>query len=74
MLLLSEFVPSRRFAELTNITIAGALVGDLFLLPACLMLFWKRPRPRADKPEMERERELQKNVETQGDGRGNDEG
>lgn len=43
VLLLSEFVPSRRFAELTNITIAGALVGDLFLLPACLMLFWKHP-------------------------------
>jgi len=44
-LLLSEFLPSRRFAELTGVTMLGALVGDLFLLPACLMLMWKR---RAD--------------------------
>ena len=39
---LSEFLPSRRFAELTAVTMLGALVGDLLLLPACLMLFWKR--------------------------------
>jgi len=32
----------RRFAELTGVTMLGALVGDLLLLPACLMLFWKR--------------------------------
>ena len=44
VLMLSEFVPSRRFAELANVTVAGALLGDLFLLPACLMLFWKPPR------------------------------
>jgi len=42
VLLLSEFLPSRRFAELTGVTMLGALVGDLLLLPACLMLFWKR--------------------------------
>jgi len=42
VLLLSEFVPSRRFAELTSVTMLAALVGDLLLLPACLMLFWKR--------------------------------
>ena len=42
VLLLSEFLPSRRFAELTGVTMLGALVGDLFLLPACLMLIWKR--------------------------------
>jgi hypothetical protein len=42
VLLLSEFLPSRRFAELTGVTMLGALVGDLFLLPACLMLMWKR--------------------------------
>lgn len=45
VLLLSDFMPSRRFAELTNVTMAGALIGDLFLLPACLVLFSKRPRP-----------------------------
>jgi hypothetical protein len=45
VLLLSEFLPSRHFAELTAVTMLGALVGDLFLLPACLMLMWKR---RAD--------------------------
>ena len=42
VLLLSEFLPSRHFAELTGVTMLGALVGDLFLLPACLMLMWKR--------------------------------
>jgi hypothetical protein len=44
MLLLSRFVPSRRFAELTSVTMAAALVGDLLLLPACLALFWPRGR------------------------------
>lgn len=37
----SDFLPSRRFAELTMLTLSGALVGDLMLLPACLVLFWK---------------------------------
>jgi hypothetical protein len=45
-LLLSEFLPSRHFAELTAVTMLGALVGDLFLLPACLVLMWRRPGPR----------------------------
>lgn len=39
VLLTSDFVPTRRFAELTGITLAGALLGDLLLLPACLVLF-----------------------------------
>ncbi|HSG69181.1 MAG TPA: MMPL family transporter, partial [Planctomycetaceae bacterium] len=43
VLLLSDFVPTRRFAELTSITMIGALIGDLFLLPACLLVFWKKP-------------------------------
>jgi uncharacterized protein len=47
VLLLSEFVPTRRFAELTSVTMVGALIGDLFLLPACLVLFWKQPQRRA---------------------------
>jgi predicted RND superfamily exporter protein len=34
----SEFVPTRRFAELTAITMASALPGDLILLPALLAL------------------------------------
>ena len=43
VLLFSDFVPTRRFAELTSITMIGAMIGDLLLLPACLVLFWKRP-------------------------------
>lgn len=43
VLLLSDFVPTRRFAELTSVTMIGALIGVLLLLPACLVLFWKRP-------------------------------
>ena len=42
VLLLSDFVPTRRFAELTSVTILGNLLGVLLLLPACLVLFWKR--------------------------------
>lgn len=41
VLLLSDFVPTRRFAELVSVTMLGALVGDLLLLPACLVLFWR---------------------------------
>lgn len=37
----SDFVPSQRFAELVSVTLAGALVGDLLVLPALLMLFGK---------------------------------
>jgi uncharacterized protein len=43
VLLLSDFVPTRRFAELTIVTLTGALIGALFLLPACVALLWKRP-------------------------------
>ena len=42
VLFCSDFVPTQRFAELTSITIAGNLLGVLLLLPACLVLFWKR--------------------------------
>lgn len=46
ILLVSDFVPTRRFAELTGVTMAAALVGDLLVLPAMITLFWKRePRP-----------------------------
>jgi hypothetical protein len=41
VLLVSNFVPTRRFAELTCVTIVGNLLGVLFLLPACLVLAWK---------------------------------
>ena len=40
VLLLSDFLPTRRFAELTCVTMATALFGDLLILPACLMVFW----------------------------------
>ena len=49
VLVLSDFIPTVRFAELTGITMASALLGDLMLLPACLMLFWKNePTANAD--------------------------
>ena len=41
VLLVSTFVPTRRFAELTCVTILGNVLGVLLLLPACLVLFWK---------------------------------
>lgn len=43
VLLYSDFVPTRRFAELTIVTIVGNLLGVLLMLPACLVLFWKKP-------------------------------
>ncbi len=42
VLLFSDFTPTRHFAELTMITMATAIFGDLLILPACLVLFWKR--------------------------------
>jgi hydrophobe/amphiphile efflux-3 (HAE3) family protein len=47
VLLFSSFVPTRRFAELTAVTIAAALVAEIVLLPACLAIFWKRPAAQA---------------------------
>ncbi|MBL8851811.1 MAG: MMPL family transporter, partial [Planctomycetaceae bacterium] len=47
VLLFSDFLPTRRFAELTIVTMATAVFGDLLLLPACLVLFWK-PGRRTD--------------------------
>ncbi len=43
VLTVSHFVPTRRFAELTCVTILGNLLGVLLLLPACLVLAWKKP-------------------------------
>lgn len=51
VLLFSEFVPTRRFAELTIVTMLGALIGDLLLLPALITLFWKQDESQeADEP------------------------
>lgn len=50
VLLFSHFVPTRRFAELTSVTMVAALVGVLLLLPACLVMFTDRsktPQPVA---------------------------
>ena len=49
VLMWSSFLPTRRFAELVSVTMLGALVGDLVLLPACLSLFARRG-PGADAP------------------------
>jgi predicted RND superfamily exporter protein len=51
VLLFSNFVPTRRFAELTGVTILGNLLGVLLLLPACLVLFWKSPPASSEKIE-----------------------
>jgi hypothetical protein len=46
VLMVSNFVPTRRFAELTAVTIIGNLLGVLLLLPACLVLAWRvKKRP-----------------------------
>jgi predicted RND superfamily exporter protein len=45
--MVSNFVPTRRFAELTCVTIFGNLLGVLLLLPACLVLAWKPPTFRS---------------------------
>ena len=42
VLVFSEFLPTRRFAELTAITMCAALPGDVILLPAMLSLLGKR--------------------------------
>lgn len=48
VLLFSDFLPTRRFAELTIVTMTAAIFGDLLLLPACLLLFWKRKQSTID--------------------------
>lgn len=47
VLMFSNFVPTRRFGELTEVTILGNLFGVMLLLPACLVLFWKAPRKKS---------------------------
>jgi len=42
VLLVSNFLPTRRFAELTCVTIFGNLLGVLLVLPACLVVAWKK--------------------------------
>ncbi|MCH2117752.1 MAG: MMPL family transporter [Pirellulales bacterium] len=48
---LSQFVPTRRFAELTTVTMCAALLGDLLLLPACLKICWKSVGSTSRTPE-----------------------
>ncbi len=55
VLVFSDFVPTRRFAELTAITMCSALPGDVILLPALLNLFghagrlgWRGPGKASD--------------------------
>jgi predicted RND superfamily exporter protein len=54
---LSQFVPTRRFAELTTVTMCAALLGDLLLLPACLKVFCKSLGNTKLTPEMQLVRE-----------------
>lgn len=45
----SEFLPTRRFAELTTVTMLAALVGDLIVLPACVAIesrYSRQPSPQ----------------------------
>ncbi|MEZ6129292.1 MAG: MMPL family transporter [Planctomycetaceae bacterium] len=48
VLVFSDFVPTRRFAELTAVTMCSALPGDIILLPAMLKLFGGSGRRRND--------------------------
>ncbi|MBA2661784.1 MAG: MMPL family transporter [Bradymonadaceae bacterium] len=42
VLVMSDFMPTRQFAILTGITIFGAILADLFLLPVLLYLVYRR--------------------------------
>jgi uncharacterized protein len=53
VLLFSDFLPTRRFAELSIVTLTGALIGALFLLPACVAVLWKRPKQPRPEPTSE---------------------
>ncbi len=53
VLLGSSFVPTQRFAELMGVTMAGTLIGDLMLLPACVTLFWKSDGRDASRTEID---------------------
>jgi uncharacterized protein len=44
ILTLSSFLPTRQFGLLTGMTIAGAIIADLILLPALLYLVYGRKR------------------------------
>lgn len=46
VLFLSDFVPTRRFAELSIVTLLANLFGVLLLLPACLMLIKPLQQPK----------------------------
>jgi len=48
VLIFSDFVPTRRFAELTAVTMCSALPGDVILLPAMLKLFGGARRRRRE--------------------------
>jgi hydrophobe/amphiphile efflux-3 (HAE3) family protein len=48
VLLASNFVPTRRFGTLTGITIFGAVLGDLFVLPPILYLIFRRDEEQRD--------------------------
>ncbi|MCR9197421.1 MAG: MMPL family transporter [Planctomycetaceae bacterium] len=49
VLIFSDFVPTRRFAELTAVTMCAALPGDVILLPALLQLFSGSYRQRIER-------------------------
>ena len=38
----SSFLPTRHFAELMGVTMISALIGDLLILPVCLLLFSRK--------------------------------
>lgn len=51
VMLLSAFVPVRRFGELIAVTVIGVLVGTLVVLPALMALFAPRRSPAVARPE-----------------------
>lgn len=50
VMLLSSFLPTRRLAELISVSLTAALVGDLLLLPACLLLIWPNRTTNHEQP------------------------
>lgn len=52
VLMFSDFKPSSMFAKLTAITIGGALLGDLFILPPVLLLAYRKRKPTIARVEL----------------------
>ena len=41
ILIFSDFMPSQLFGKLMSLTIVGAIIGDMIILPAIVMLAYR---------------------------------